>query len=192
MTQNKIRFKNDNWDSFPDLEDTNIFKNIDILTIERIWKKHHFPAKYFETWNVFWNKIVWMQKIVNYKEINRACKIWKKNDILMSDLKDDKVIFLDEVKGKIFSNAFMTIHGHKQFLPNYLFQILQSNKFIKHKYLRCSWTTFQRIRNKRELFESFKINLPSLEEQERIAFFLWNIDKKIELEEKKLLLLNKL
>jgi type I restriction enzyme S subunit len=72
--------------------------------------------------------------------------------------------------------------------PNFLFQIIHLGKFVIEVLKKCTGTSYPAI-NSTDL-KKIKVNIPKLEEQEKIANFLSKIDEKITILENKLELWN--
>jgi len=183
MKQNKIRFKGFT-ENLKEVKLWDIFKH----SSERSTINNQYG--FLSVWKAW----------VSLQSDNFDRQIAMKNNIWVPILKRNQFVmnpyFLylglfklnEDFDQGIVSQAYKVFDfENKKWNIDYFNQIIKTNYLLK-KFENISDKGNAKLRRsvKIENFKNIKIDLPSLEEQERIAFFLWNIDRKIELEEKKL------
>jgi len=115
---------------------------------------------------------------------SRAQRLLKKNDILFQTVRPyqkNNLLFKLDKEDYVASTGYAQIRT--SFSSGYLYYFLHTENLLKIVLSRCTGTSYPAI-NSKDLGE-IKINLPSLPEQQKIADFLTQVDKKIELLEKK-------
>lgn len=187
----EIRFKDDNEEDYPEWEKKRLNK------IANIYDGTHQTPKYIEEGIPFYSvenitsnnfsdtKFVSKE---DYIENNKKRKI-EKNDILMTRIGTiGKTKLIDWEVVADFYVSLALIKLKEENYPIYINQFIKSNFFQKELDRRILKVAFPQKINLTEIGECL-IKLPILEEQEKIANFLSDIDNKIELLENKLELL---
>lgn len=116
------------------------------------------------------------------KDENKKYKITYLNDICYNpaNLKFG-VICKNTLGSGIFSPIYVTFEVVKNYDVNYLDYLLTTKDFIKRVRKYEQGTVYERMAVSPKDFLSFKLKLPSLKEQQKIAEVLTNADKEIDL-----------
>lgn len=122
---------------------------------------------------------------------SRAQRLLKENDILFQLVRpyQKNNLYFSE-KGKyhyVASTGYAQIRS--KIYSKFLYQLLHTEKFLKEVLRRCTGTSYPAI-NSNDL-KSIKVNIPNSKVQKLIGDFLFLIDRKIDLLEKKLCLYQK-
>ncbi|MEO3135178.1 restriction endonuclease subunit S [Turicibacter sanguinis] len=109
--------------------------------------------------------------------------LFDENDVLYGKINPQfgKVVF-PKYKGLCSADTY-PLKGSKMMISPYLFYSLQTGRFLKYSISVSMRTGMPKIN--REELNLYNFNLPSIEEQEKIASFFSLIDKKIELQTEK-------
>jgi len=152
----------------------------------------YFPDTkiYLSTSSIEYNKIISNEGEITYKNrLSRANMQPRMNTVWFAKMKNTIKVYsfteknAEEIKKYILSTGFAGILCKENIEPQYLEQIFLSNWFNQIKDSSSHGSTQQAINNKD--IERFRIPLPPLPEQKRIAFILSAIDSRIEAEEAK-------
>ena len=172
------------------------------------FKEFEWEWEEVELWKMLipWNKVavkntkdykkitIWLnKKWVRYAEILREMAdtrpfyvrdkweiiIWKQNFFNGSI-----AILPEEFSWTICSNEIMSFKVKNNFSNNFIYEYISRTDFLKKREFLANGTWQKELSEKD--FLKFKISLPSIEEQEKIANFLNAIDESIELKEKEL------
>lgn len=137
---------------------------------------------YISTGNVKERNIENNEGNITYQDRpSRANMEINKNGVLFAKMKDSiKVVKGTKEKSNdlIFSTGFVQLETKDDILQEYLVQLLLSNEFEMFKSQIATGSTQQAINL--SYLSSFKIPVPSIEEQERIASILYTVDEMIE------------
>lgn len=127
------------------------------------------------------------------KSNSKEYKITKLNDLCYNpaNLKFG-VICLNEYGSAIFSPIYITFEINKIANPLYIKYYTSRNNFINAVRKYEQGTVYERMSVSPEDFLKFSIKLPKLATQNKIVKRITNFDKKIDLEEKKLIKLQEL
>jgi len=127
------------------------------------------------------------------KSNSKEYKITKLNDLCYNpaNLKFG-VICLNEYGSAIFSPIYITFEINKIANPLYIKYYTSRNNFINAARKYEQGTVYERMSVSPEDFLKFSIKLPKLATQNKIVKRITNFDKKIDLEEKKLIKLQEL
>lgn len=112
--------------------------------------------------------------------------IANKEDILMTRTGNTGKVITD-VEGAFHNNFFKIKYDIKSISKLFLYEILRSPK-INNKFLRLAGASTIPDLNHKDFYR-VKINIPKINEQQKIGEFFSKLDRQIELEEKKLALL---
>lgn len=187
----EIRFKDENWEEFGEWEEKKLgeiwdFQTSSIDKISRDWEKEVYLVNYMNVYrhesinNLNKDKL----HIVTAKDSQILSNNLKKWDILFtpsSETPDDiwhSVVIFEDLENCVYSYHLM------RFRPKIQLNILYSHYFcnipeVLNQLAKLStWSTRFTISVKS--FSSIEVKLPTLQEQEKIADFLFRIDGKIE------------
>ena len=145
-------------------------------------KEQYIEIKYLDTGNITDNKIDEV-KTIKKNHPSRAKKIVKNNDILISNVRPNKKhygILKNVPKNLIVSTGFTVIRVKENVVAKYVYYFLTRKKITKKlsQIAEGATTTYPSILP-HDIY-NIKINLPSVEEQKRIANILSSFDDKIE------------
>ena len=133
------------------------------------------------------NGILFHEKIILMEEApSRAQRTVKKNDILFQTVRpyQQNNYFVSQIKDipYIASTGYALIRTKEN--PYFIYSLLYQNVFLDKVLDRCTGTSFPAISSND--LGTIKINIPTIDEQTKIANFLSLLDKKIELQTKKI------
>jgi type I restriction enzyme S subunit len=184
----EIRFKNDNDDDYSDWEIK------ELGTITKIYDGTHMTPDYKENGIPFYSvENITNNNFVNTKFIsknvfekeNKRVKL-EKEDILMTKIGDiGTAKYIDWDVEASFYVSLALIKKNKNNNTKFISQYIKSSFFKKELHKRIIHVAFPKKINLGEISNCL-IKLPCLEEQQKIANFLTEIDKKINLTEKQL------
>jgi type I restriction enzyme S subunit len=180
----KLRFKNENDGFYSE------WKSTKLKNITQIFDGTHQTPKYikkgvpfYSVENVTANNFSvtkYISEEVFTKENNRV-KI-EKGDILMTRIGDiGTVKYIDWDVNASFYVSLALIKKNNDYHSKYLAQYISSNKFQNELWNRTIHVAFPKKINLGEIGECL-LKIPCIEEQKKIANFLFSIQEKIELE----------
>ena len=175
----KLRFKDENGNDYPEWEEIEIGK---ILTERKEYSEKNENYPHFSlTKDGVLPKSERYERDFLVKDDEKMYKITHLNDICYNpaNLKFG-VICKNNLGSGIFSPIYITFIVHKGVNANYLDLYIKYSDFIKRARKYEEGTVYERMAVKCSDFIKVKVNLPCLEEQEKIANFLSSIDEKIE------------
>ncbi|MBR1416852.1 MAG: restriction endonuclease subunit S, partial [Bacilli bacterium] len=159
-------------------------KNIAIINP----KNENIPDKFIYIDLESVNKgILSQEKIISKSDApSRAQRTVKKNDILFQTVRpyQQNNYFVKEIKdlSYVASTGYALIRTNEN--PYFIYSILHKKDFLDKVIDRCTGTSFPAI-SSNDLAD-ININIPDIQEQTKISNFLSLIDKKIELQTKKI------
>ena len=179
MNVPKIRFKefSDEWRKIN-------LKDISIINPKNEQLPNEFIYIDLESVN---KGILSQEKIISKTDApSRAQRTVKKNDILFQMVRpyQQNNYFIKEIKEipYVASTGYALIRTSED--PYFIYSILHKKDFLDRVIDRCTGTSFPAI-NANDLGD-ININIPSIQEQNKVSSFLSLLDKKIELQTKKI------
>lgn len=183
MNVPKLRFKDNNGNDYPEWKKLNLSEICSFLqgltyTPDDV---SNTGILVLRSSNIQNDKISYLDNV--FVKINIPDNLLvKENDILMcvrngsKSLVGKNALITKKDLGNTWGAFMMIIRSN---LPNkYIYYYLNTNIFNKHIFKDLGTATINQITKK--MFQSFKICLPNLKEQQKIADFLSTVDKKIE------------
>lgn len=194
----KLRFKKDDWTNFWDWEEKELgdiwfFQTSSVDKLSKDWEEKVYLVNYMNVYrhesinNLTKNNL----QVVTAKDSQILSNNLKKWDILFtpsSETPEDiwhSVVIFEDLDNCVYSYHLMRFRPKIKLNILYSHYFCNTSKVLSQLSMLSTWSTRFTISVKS--FSSIKINLPTLQEQEKIAKFLSNIDKNINLlkEEKK-------
>lgn len=134
--------------------------------------------------NIRNGKLVFDDNVFINMDITRDIMV-KENDILICSRNGSKALIgksalIRKLDNKVTFGAFMTIF--RSDYGKFIYQMINTRKFFKQIDMNLG-STINQITSQN--LNNFKFNIPSLQEQQKIANFLTNIDKIIEKQDEK-------
>lgn len=171
----ELRFKDNNGKDFPKWEKKKLGKVAEINP-----KSEKLPESfiYIDLESVVQGRLTKEDRIYKSEAPSRAQRLLRKNDILFQMVRpyQKNNLFFDRNE-----TDFVGSTGYAQIRtkgnPEYLFQFLHEENFVRKVIEKCTGTGYPAI-NSTDL-SNIEINIPSEKEQNKIADFLSVIDKKI-------------
>lgn len=112
----------------------------------------------------------------------------KKDDVVLTreaPMGEVAIITREDVRYFLGQRVLQLLSNRDVITPQYLLYILQSHTFQKHiRPIKSGGSTVSNIRIPE--FKSMKFQIPNLEEQRKVAYFLSLMDSKIEIQQKKI------
>lgn len=174
----KIRFKDDNGNDYPDWE---------ITKLSKISKSNIKNKELPETFIYVDLTSVKKGILVEEKELNKnncpdaASYNLEKNDILIARVRpyqQNNYFIKEELKTKyIASNGFTHLRINKDQNPEFIYHLIHTKENLKYININSTGTTYPTISNKDLL--NLNILLPCLEEQNKISELFSGIDSEI-------------
>lgn len=178
----ELRFKDKNWEEFGEWEEIKLGEFLkefnkkttennqyQVLSSTNKWlflQSEYFNDRQIASKDNIWYKILFKNQLVFSPQ-----NLWMWNINLNTKFE----VWIVSPSYKIFQI------NESKCLVNYVNYIIKTNRML-YKYIQASeqWASIVRRNLDVEEFKAIKINIPSLVEQEKIANFLIDIDKKIE------------
>ena len=131
------------------------------------------------------------KKIIKSDEApSRAQRVLQSNDILYQTVRPyqkNNLFFNFDDMEYVASTGYAQIRTNELCNPEFLYYLLHTEKFVNNVLVRCTGTSYPAI-NSNDL-KKIKVKIPNLTIQNKIENILISIDEKIELLEKKIVLL---
>lgn len=196
----EIRFKDENGEEYPEWEEKRLGEIVILMQsgISRRLSEKDIGVPVIRSNNLIDEKIdktdikYWYE--IDNKGANLENYFLKKGDLLINFINSlaqigKSAVYNDELKRKcIFTTNIMRLNFNDNIDTKYIFRYFQLNKYknyiksiAKPAVNQASFTTVD--------FKKFKIDIPVLKEQKKIANFFYLIDEKLNKEKEKLDLL---
>ncbi len=185
----EIRFKDDNGNDFADWEEkkledieTLVHGDGDWILSEDITENGQY--KIIQLGNVGFGQYVDKKlKTISSERFSKLnCTPIKKGDLLINRMVDNHLYCcVFDKEGDYITSVDVCWIRKSEYLNNYFLMSLILITKNQNKLLNLSSGSGRVRISKKNLFEKFSFNLPSLKEQEKIASFLYAIDDKINL-----------
>lgn len=160
----KLRFKNANGENYPDWKDRLLGNITKINTGKKELKDNDSDGKY-----PFFVRSANIERINSYSFDGEAI-------LIPGDGKIGEVFHY--INGKFdFHQRVYKISGFKEIKGKFIYYYLQK-KFLKHAMMYSAKATVDSLRL--PIIKEMEISVPCLEEQEKLANFLTNIDKNLD------------
>lgn len=193
----KLRFKDENGNDYPEWEEKKLGEIgfFQTSSVDKLYIEGENEVKLVNYMNVYRHEKIDNNAIKNYQIVTAKNSQIQTSNLLRGDIlftpssetPEDighSVVIFENLEKCVFSYHLM------RFRPNIELDILYShyfcnNKNVLNQIIRLA-TGSTRFTISVKSFSSIKILLPTISEQEKIANFLFSIDRKIELIEKEL------
>lgn len=192
MPTQKLRFKDDNGQDFPEWELDPINKLADINP-----RSAKIPEKFYYLDLECVNQGKITKDLVLIDRANapsRAKRVVFPDDVLFQNVRpyqqNNLYLSINKDFPIVASTGYSVIRVKGKNSSKFIFYAVHESKFLDSVLMNCSGGTYPAI-NSSQLSELF-VNVPCLEEQHKIAEFLSTVDEKVEVLEKKLEALNSL
>lgn len=171
----ELRFKDENGKDFADWEEKRLGEVCEVNP-----KNSSLPNSfiYVDLESVSKGRLVLKNRMSIEDAPSRAQRILNVNDILFQTVRPYQMnnLYFE------FTGDFVASTGYAQLRTQensmFLYQLLHTDKFVNDVLERCTGTSYPAI-NSKDLGR-IKINIPSLQEQQKIASYLSALDDKIE------------